>query len=80
MAAGAGDAAGRTVQAAAFRDVFNAFYQLVLEARNERLARIREQWPKLPPLTVDGCDLLDHAAGRRLHHREFRPPCRTGWT
>jgi hypothetical protein len=48
-----------TVQAAAFRDVFNAFYQLILEGRNERLAQIRRQWPKLPAAVVEGADLLD---------------------
>ena len=48
-----------TVQAAAFRDVFNTFYQLILEGRNERLAQIRGQWPKLPGLPVDGLDVLD---------------------
>ena len=30
------------IQAAAFRDVFNAFFQVVLEARNERLAIVRD--------------------------------------
>lgn len=48
-----------TVQAAAFRDVFNSFYQLILEGRNERLAEIRGKWPKLPSLDVDGVDVLD---------------------
>ena len=51
--------AGERAQEAAFRDVFNAFYQLILEGRNERLAQIRRQWPKLPVVTVDGADLLD---------------------
>jgi hypothetical protein len=45
-------------QAGAFRDVFYAFYQVALEARNERLAEIRTQWPELPPLPVEGVDLL----------------------
>jgi hypothetical protein len=45
------------IQAGAYRDVFNAFYQLILEGRNERLARIRQQWPKLPPILVDGVDV-----------------------
>jgi hypothetical protein len=48
-----------TVQAAAYRDVFNTFYQLILEGRNERLEEIRGQWPKLPSLQVDGVDILD---------------------
>ncbi len=53
---------GRTrdiVQAAAFRDVFNTFYQLILEGRNERLEKIRQQWPKLPPIMVGGVDVAD---------------------
>ncbi len=45
-------------QASAFRDVFNSFYQLTLDARNERLARIRQQWPRLPGAEVDGTDLI----------------------
>src|SRR5205085_7023005 len=53
------EAARASVQAAAFRDVFNAFYQLILEARNERLERIRRQWPRLAPIDVGGADLLD---------------------
>lgn len=52
-------ALGAGIQAAAFRDVFNTFYQLVLEGRNERLVQIRGKWPKLPPLDVNGMNLLD---------------------
>src|SRR5258708_28340226 len=47
-----------TIQAAAFRDAFNAFFQLILEARNDRLDVVRKQWPELPPLFVDGVDQL----------------------
>jgi hypothetical protein len=47
------------VQAAAFRDVFNAFYQLILEGRNERLNQLRQQWPKLPPVVINGMNLVD---------------------
>lgn len=50
---------GGQVQAAAFRDVFNTFYQLILEARNERLADIRGRWPKLPAVLVEGSDILE---------------------
>ena len=50
---------GGQVRAAAFRDVFNTFYQLILEARNERLAEIRGRWPKLPAVRVEGTDILD---------------------
>jgi hypothetical protein len=46
------------IQSGAFRDVFNAFYQVVLEARNDRLAIVRTQWPALPSLPVNGTDVL----------------------
>jgi hypothetical protein len=46
------------IQAGAFRDAFNAFYQVSLEGRNERLAITRTQWPFLPPLPVNGTDVL----------------------
>jgi hypothetical protein len=46
-------------QVAAFRDAFNAFYLVILEARNERQAMVRAQWPELPPLPVAGRDVLD---------------------
>ncbi|MDY3552461.1 TolC family protein [Gemmata sp. JC717] len=39
-------------QAGAFRDVFSAFYLLILEARNDRLVLVRNQWPELPPLPI----------------------------
>lgn len=44
-------------QAAAFRDVFNAFYLLILEARNDRLELVRGRWPELPPLPVGDCNI-----------------------
>jgi hypothetical protein len=47
-----------TIQAAAFRDVVNSLFQLILEARNDRLDSIRQQWPELPTVTVDGVNLL----------------------
>ncbi len=46
-------------QISAFRAVFGAFQLLVIEARNERLALARGQWPELPPLPVGGADVLD---------------------
>jgi outer membrane protein TolC len=46
------------IQSGAFRDVFNAFFQVALEARNERLAIVRTQWPQLPSLPVNGTDVL----------------------
>lgn len=48
-----------TIQAAAFRDVVNTLFQLILEARNDRLDTIRKQWPDLPAVTVDGMNLLE---------------------
>lgn len=47
-----------SVQAVAFREAVNSFYQVVLEARGERLERVRSQWPALPPVIVDGVDVL----------------------
>ncbi|MBA4063899.1 MAG: hypothetical protein C0501_09340 [Isosphaera sp.] len=55
---GAGAADRGRVQAGAFRDAFNAFFQVALEARNERLADARTRWPRLPGAPVDGVDLL----------------------
>jgi outer membrane efflux protein len=46
------------IQSGAFRDAFNAFYQVVLEGRNERLDIVRTQWPQLPSLPVNGTDVL----------------------
>jgi hypothetical protein len=48
-----------TIQAAAFRDVVNSLFQLILEARNDRLDSIRKLWPDLPSVTVDGTNLLE---------------------
>jgi hypothetical protein len=45
-------------QANAFRDVFSAFYLLILEARNDRLVQVREKWPELPPLPLGDNDAL----------------------
>jgi len=48
-----------TIQAAAFRDVVNTLFQLILEARNDRLDSIRKQWPGLPPVEVEGVNLVE---------------------
>jgi hypothetical protein len=50
--------ARNVAQASSFRDVFNAFYQLVLEARNERLDDTRTNWPALAPLPAAGINML----------------------
>jgi hypothetical protein len=41
-----------------FGDVYGAFVVVLTEARNERLQYLKDNWPKLPSLTVDGRDLL----------------------
>jgi hypothetical protein len=41
-----------------FRIAVNAFDLLLGQARNERLDRLKATWPPLPPLCVDGSDLL----------------------
>lgn len=41
-----------------FREVINWFILVFGEAREERLAKIRQAWPTLPDVTVDGVDLL----------------------
>lgn len=45
-------------QAQAFTAAFEAGILVAIQPRNQRLAKIRTEWPELPPLTVDGCDLL----------------------
>ncbi|MBN9120919.1 MAG: TolC family protein, partial [Planctomycetes bacterium] len=46
-------------QAAAYRAVYSTFQLLAIEARNERQAIVRGQWPDLPPLDVNGANVLD---------------------
>ncbi|HXD85806.1 MAG TPA: TolC family protein [Urbifossiella sp.] len=46
-------------QAAAFRDVVNAVFQVILEARNERLDIVGKQWPKLPPIVVKDTNIVE---------------------
>jgi hypothetical protein len=41
-----------------FTRAFNAFYLVVLSAQNERLAALYKKWPALPPLPVNGLNLL----------------------
>ena len=48
----------QTIQAGAFRDVFSAFYKVILVGRNERLETTRTQWPTLPGLPVNGMNVL----------------------
>ncbi|MCS6864683.1 MAG: TolC family protein [Gemmataceae bacterium] len=46
------------LQENAFTRAFNAFYLVVLSAQNERLAGLYKKWPALPPLPVNGLNLL----------------------
>jgi hypothetical protein len=52
----------RRLRIAQFRDLFTDFIVVLTEARNERLATLRQSWPKLPPLIVEGKDLLEGTA------------------
>jgi hypothetical protein len=45
-------------QSVAFRLVSDTFTVVIGEARNERLLQLRQSWPALPALCVDGKDLL----------------------
>jgi hypothetical protein len=48
----------RRAQAVRFRIVDNTFDLLLGQARNERIAALRTSWAPLPPLCVEGTDLL----------------------
>jgi hypothetical protein len=45
-------------QARVFQTAFELGFLVATQARTERLAAIRETWPPLPPVCVDGTDLL----------------------
>ena len=51
-----------------YREAFDAGMLVALKARNQRLDEIRDEWPLLPELTVEGADLLqvplDEASSR----------------
>ncbi len=49
----------RDVQQAAFREVRATAAEVLGEASNERFSRIRSSWTKLPPVHVNGVDLLE---------------------
>jgi outer membrane protein TolC len=42
-----------------FGDVYTAFVVVLTEARNERLQQLKENWPRLPAISVEGKDLLE---------------------
>jgi hypothetical protein len=46
-------------QRVAYNAVYGAFQLLVIEARNERQAIVRGLWPQLPPLPVEGGNILE---------------------
>jgi hypothetical protein len=48
----------RRQQQLGFRYVVNAFINVLTEARNERLEQLRQTWPDLAKLCVNGLDLL----------------------
>ena len=47
-----------TERAIAFRAAFETGMIMAVVPRNERLAQIRADWPALPPITVDGFDVV----------------------
>jgi outer membrane protein TolC len=57
-AAEANEARRRQMQITRFRIVVNTFDLLMGQARNERLEALRASWPPLPPLCVEGSNLL----------------------
>lgn len=46
-------------KAQVFRVALESGILVAIQPRNERLATIRGEWPDLPPIVVDGCDLLE---------------------
>ena len=55
-------------QASWFRSVFEAGMLVAIQPRSQRLDKIRDNWPVLPPVVIDGVDLvqvsLDEAQGK----------------
>jgi hypothetical protein len=45
-------------QGTVYREVINLFTLVLTEAREERVAAVRESWPSLPPVCLGGVDLL----------------------
>src|SRR5262249_1090116 len=48
-----------SLQDSMFSLVYNAFYLVILEARNDRLAHLYRSWPHLAPLPTGGTDVLE---------------------
>jgi hypothetical protein len=53
------DAAGERRRVNQFRDVISYWQKILVEARDERLALVRADWPELPRCCVDGVDLVN---------------------
>ncbi|MFO0848225.1 MAG: hypothetical protein U0871_06680 [Gemmataceae bacterium] len=45
-------------QAVVFRSVLDAGLLVAAQARTERLTKVRDTWPTLPPVVIDGVDVL----------------------
>jgi hypothetical protein len=54
------------VQTQLFRAVIGLFVSVLGEARNERIAGLRNSWPELPRLCVEGKDLLKGDEGEAM--------------
>ena len=61
------EALRRQRQTTLYRNVANLFLFVLAEARNERLQGLSETWPDLPPICVDGVDLLTADLERRRY-------------
>jgi outer membrane protein TolC len=48
-----------SVKAGLFRNALEAGMLVAVRGKNERLAQLREQWPPLPPFTLDGREVTE---------------------
>lgn len=55
---GEDEARQASARASAYRDVIADFLVVLGESRAERLAQVQEQWPELPPVILDGKNLI----------------------
>jgi outer membrane protein TolC len=74
-----------------FEDAVNAFIRVMSEARDERRDLVREAWPKLPSVVIDGVDFLtddldraqtvaaQQALGNRLELMNTRAQLNDSW-
>lgn len=54
----ADDKARKFLHVSRFRDLRNSFQLVLAEAGNERMSQIGKQWPDLPPIEIEGQDLM----------------------